>query len=81
MDGGYVDIIKMDIEGAEKKALMGAEKIIKKHKPRLAVCVYHNFEDFLEIPELIINMVPEYKLYLRHKSNSGTDTILYAVAR
>lgn len=79
MNGGFVDIIKMDIEGAEYKALLGAKSTIKKHKPRLAVCLYHNIEDFIEIPELILSMVPEYKLLLRHHSKSCTDTILYAV--
>ncbi len=79
LNGGDVDIIKMDIEGAEYKALLGAECSIKKHKPRLAICLYHNVEDFIEIPELISSMVAEYSLFLRHHSKSCTDTILYAV--
>ncbi len=79
MAGRYVDIIKMDIEGAEYKALLGASETIKRYKPRLAICLYHNIEDFIEIPELILSMVPEYKLYLRHQSKGCTDTILYAV--
>lgn len=79
LDGEFADIIKMDIEGAEYKALLGAKNTIIKHKPRLAICLYHNIEDFLEIPELIISLVPEYKLFLRHHSKSCTDTILYAV--
>lgn len=74
-----VDIIKMDIEGSEYKALVGAMETIKKYKPRLAICLYHNIEDFVNIPELILQMVPQYKLYLRHHSKSCTDTILYAV--
>ncbi len=79
LNGGFADIIKMDIEGSEYKALLGAEKTIKKHKPRLAVCLYHNIADFIEIPELISGMVKEYKFLLRHHSKSCTDTILYAV--
>lgn len=79
LNGAFVDIIKMDIEGSEYKALIGAERSIKKYKPRLAVCLYHNIEDFIRIPELILRIVPEYKLLLRHHSKSCTDTILYAV--
>jgi hypothetical protein len=79
LGGTSVDIIKMDIEGAEYRALLGAQNSIKKHKPRLAICLYHNIEDFIEIPELILKMVPEYKLFLRHHSKSCTDTILYAM--
>jgi FkbM family methyltransferase len=79
LNGEFVDIIKMDIEGAEYKALLGAESSIKKHKPRLAICLYHNIEDFIEIAELMLRMVPDYKLFLRHHFKSCTDTILYAV--
>ncbi len=79
LNGEVVDIVKMDIEGAEYRALLGAERSIRKHKPRLAICLYHNVEDFIQIPELLLSMVPEYNLSLRHHSKGCTDTILYAV--
>ena len=74
-----VTFIKMDIEGAELNALKGAENIIKKQKPKLAICVYHKPQDIWEIPKLILDFVPEYKLYLRHYSFSNTETVLYAI--
>lgn len=74
-----VSFIKMDIEGAEIKALKGAEKIIKKYKPKLAISVYHKKEDIWEIPRLVLNYVPEYKLYLRHYSPFKDETVLYCV--
>lgn len=40
-----VDFIKMDIEGAEEEALLGAEKIIERDMPMLAVCTYHHALD------------------------------------
>lgn len=73
--------IKMDIEGAEKQALKGAEKIIKRDKPMLAICAYHLNDDFLEIPRLIREMVPEYKFYLRHHNVAGTETVIYAIIK
>ncbi len=73
-----VTFIKMDIEGAEMKALKGAERTIKRHKPKLAICVYHKNEDILDIYKYITNLVPEYKIYLRHHNVSGTETVLYA---
>lgn len=72
--------IKLDIEGAELKALQGARKTIQKNRPKLAICVYHKPEDMLELTEYVRALVPEYRFYLRHYSNFHFDTILYAVA-
>jgi FkbM family methyltransferase len=58
--------IKFDIEGAEIDALKGAKNVIRKNKPKLAICVYHKPADFWEIPFLIKRLLPEYKLHLRH---------------
>ena len=71
--------IKMDIEGAEKEALIGAEQIIRCHKPKLAICVYHKPEDIYVLPELINSFREDYRFYLRHYSNTIYETELYAV--
>lgn len=70
--------IKMDIEGAEYEALLGAEKLIKTNKPKLAICLYHRDEDFIRIPLIIKEWVPEYKLYVMQHTNTFIDTVLYA---
>jgi FkbM family methyltransferase len=70
--------IKMDIEGAEKEALLGAKTVISKTHPKLAICVYHKPEDIYEIPRLI-NEMGEYKFTLRHYSRGFVETVLYAV--
>ncbi|MDE7245823.1 MAG: FkbM family methyltransferase [Oscillospiraceae bacterium] len=74
-----VTFLKMDIEGSELAALRGAERIIREQRPKLAVCVYHKPEDIWEIPSLILQYHPDYKLYLRHYSISYTETVLYAI--
>lgn len=71
--------IKMDIEGHEQKALLGAKNIIIKHKPKLAICVYHKPDDLINIPLLLSEWVPEYKFYLRHHNRFWYETVLYAV--
>lgn len=74
-----VTFIKMDIEGSELEALRGAERIIRRDKPRLAVSIYHKPEDYFEIPLYIKELVPEYKLYIRHHKFNKNDTVVYAV--
>lgn len=71
--------IKMDIEGTEAEALLGARDIIKRDKPKLAICLYHKPEDIFTLPLLVHKMNSEYKMYIRHYSDSRTDTLLYAV--
>lgn len=71
--------IKMDIEGAEKEALIGAKNIIKKKHPKLAICVYHKPEDIYELPKLIYDINPEYQFSLQQYSDGVYDTILYAI--
>lgn len=75
-----VTFIKMDIEGAEMEALSGAKEIIKRDKPDLAICIYHKNEDILDIPNFILDLNPEYKLYIRHYSCYKWETVLYAVS-
>lgn len=74
-----VTFIKLDIEGAELQALVGAKEIIKKHKPKIAVCVYHKNEDIWEIPQYLLSLCNDYKFYLRHYSLGDNDTVLYAL--
>jgi FkbM family methyltransferase len=45
-----VDYIKMDIEGAEVKALEGARQTIARHHPRMGLSVYHQDDHPVEVP-------------------------------
>ncbi len=74
-----VTFIKMDIEGAELKALYGAENIIKRDKPTLAVCVYHKREDLITLPQYIKSLEKNYKLYLRAHFAYASEVVLYAI--
>lgn len=78
VQGEKVTFIKMDIEGAEEKALLGARHIITEQKPKLAICVYHKPEDIIELPALVLGMRPDYKIAFRHYSLRDTETVMYA---
>lgn len=76
-DNEKISLIKMDIEGSEYEALHGAEHIIKRWKPKLAISIYHCGEDYTRIPLYINELVPEYKMAVRHHNKNHCDTDLY----
>lgn len=73
-----VTFLKADIESYEYNMLLGAKDIIKKYRPLVAVCIYHNGVDMYSVPLLLKSMVPEYKMAVRHHSVEMDDTVLYA---
>jgi FkbM family methyltransferase len=71
--------IKMDIEGAEVDALLGARHCIQRHSPVLAICVYHKQQHLWQIPLLLHDLGPDYRFFLRPHNEEGWDLICYAV--
>ena len=55
-----VDFIKMDIEGAERNALGGAKKLLKRWRPRLAISSYHLKGDPAVLSGLVWDSHPDY---------------------
>lgn len=76
-----LDFIKMDIEGAEMEALIGAQKSIRRFRPKLAISVYHKFEDLWEIPQWLQQLDLGYEFSLRHFTIHLEETILFAKVR
>ena len=73
-----VDIIKMDVEGAELKALIGSSKTILRWQPQLLISAYHKGTDLYNLLLLINKLNPKYRIYLRHFSFSWSETVLIA---
>jgi FkbM family methyltransferase len=71
--------LKMDIEGSEMEALLGASRTIARCKPKLAICVYHRPYEYVSISEFVLSLVPDYRLFLRHYTTHEDETVLYAV--
>jgi len=57
-----VDFIKMDIEGAETRAITGGHDTIAKYHPRMALCTYHAPDHPQKIPELVRATWSGYKV-------------------
>lgn len=74
-----IDFIKMDIEGTEVEALMGGIETIRAFLPKLAISIYHKGTDILDLLEFIKNINQQYKLFIRHYSNTIGETVMYAV--
>jgi FkbM family methyltransferase len=55
-----VDYIKMDIEGAEPNALMGARETITKWKPRMSLTAYHQEDHPVRIPAIVRGIRADY---------------------
>jgi len=71
--------IKMDIEGEEVQALLGAKSTIARHHPKLAISVYHNVGDFYRIPRLILKIQDKYDVYVRHYTESIYETVMFFI--
>jgi FkbM family methyltransferase len=79
LDGPQPTLIKMDIEGAEPRAIVGATATIRASRPILAICVYHKCEHLWTLPVLIQNALPGYKLFLRRYAEECWETVYYAI--
>ncbi len=76
-----IDFIKLDIEGAEQDTLLGAKNTIEKYNPILAICIYHKAEDWYKIPQIVLDINPEYNIYIRHYMEGIYETVMYFIPR
>ena len=70
--------ICLDIQGSEIDALKGAANLIREHKPKLAICAYHQVQDIYELPRIIKSLRNDYKFILRQHDYGYYETVLYA---
>ena len=75
-----VDFIKLDVEGDEADALKGAQDVIIRDRPALALSVYHRTEDIVELTEAVESLMPGCSMYLRRPPCIPMwDLTLYAI--
>lgn len=79
LDGSQPTLIKMDIEGAEPRAILGAAATISSSRPVLAICAYHKCEHLWTLPALIHDALPEYRIFLRRYAEDCWETVYYAI--
>lgn len=76
----HLSYCKMDVEGAERQALIGGINTLRRDKPKLNIAAYHRSEDIFSLPLLLHDIVPGYKIYMRqHPYIPAWDLNIYAV--
>ena len=70
-----LDLIKMDVEGAEGNVLRGAQASIERFGPNLAVAAYHHDDDLVTIPRAVPGAS---ELFLDSYSPLEDETVLFA---
>lgn len=78
-----VSMIKMDIEGGEYSALLGAKRHIQEDLPKLFLSVYHSNDDLIRIPRLIAEISNDYDFYLRYYGGNiyATEIVLICLPK
>ena len=66
LNGKPASLIKLDVEGAEARALAGAAGTIRRCHPRMILSAYHRNEDLFALPLQVRELWPGAKFYLRH---------------
>lgn len=80
-NGADVDIIKYDVEGDERRALLGSAETIARCRPSLIVSLYHRTEDIFALPLMIKRMLPSAKFYMsRIPCIPAWDLTLFAIS-
>lgn len=70
----------IDVEGAEREAILGAAQTIRSRKPKLLLAAYHRSEDLFALPQLVFSLRSDYRLYMRrHRQLPAWDINYYFV--
>ena len=64
--GQSASFFNIDVEGAEREAILGAAETIRRCRPKLLLAAYHRSEDLFALPQLVFSIRSDYQLYLRH---------------
>ncbi len=78
LDEQPVTFIKADVEGHEFRVLLGAESIIRRNQPRIAVTMYHPQNNVAEIADFLRECHPAYQIATKGIYDNGHPVLLQA---
>ena len=71
--------LALDVEGSEQHAIKGATNTIQNLRDGCAVCIYHNLDDYLKIPQMLSEISSQKYLSIRqHSCIPFIETVLYS---
>ena len=74
-----ISYIKIDLEGYDFDALLGAKELIKKNKPKIAVTTYHHYEHAEQIESFLKSIHPTYNILKKGiYQETGSPVMLHA---
>lgn len=76
-----IDLIKADIEGAERQLIDQLKPVVERYRPQLAICIYHSANDFVDMPRDLMSMCDNYAFYIGHYCYEQWETVLYCIPR
>ena len=71
--------VKLHLEGAEFRALIGGMQTLIRNRPILAVTAYHSREGLWLLPRLLMNNLKNYRFYFRLDAWCGTGALIYGI--
>lgn len=74
-----ISFLKLDVEGEEANVLDGVKQHIQTDQPTIGLAVYHHAHDIWSLPEQLLSMRSDYRLYLRHYTDLAYETVIYAI--
>jgi FkbM family methyltransferase len=80
LQGRRISLLKLDVEGAESRALAGAAESIAAYRPKIILSAYHKPQDLWDLPLQLAGIVPSYQFYLRqHPCLPAWDVNYYCI--
>lgn len=79
LHGERVNLVKLDVEGAEIETLKGMERLIGAQRPNLLLSAYHTPGHLYEIAELVDGWDLGYQFHLRVHEYNTFGVVLYCL--
>jgi len=79
LKGQDIGFLKMDLEGFEQEALLGASCLLGGAGQFAAVCIYHRPDDFWRIPAFMAKHFLHHRFHVRTHGQDGFDVVFYAI--